>query len=269
MGIVTWAVLKGAVLPALRRMFFVPARRIEDLVNFTYRILRVRFGDEIMVLNNAYLAGILGKNPDEIKALMGKIPPFIVLIGISGRDILPRERVEYQQKDIREMAQMDGLQLVPAVPGAGESETMEAVLNPSREPYWKLGYKGGCQDIFFVTTLNKTPDFIKKMYATAEALGYSSADIGVYIQPVHQGSSCHLEFSLPYDPNNKQDTARMKDLFNRASAELQQEGAFFSRPYGAWAEMAFNRDARSTEVIKKLKNIFDPNNVMNPGKLCF
>jgi FAD/FMN-containing dehydrogenase len=64
MGIVTWATLKCAVLPRVRRMFFVPARRLEDLVNFTYRVLRVRFGDEIFVLNNAYLAGMLGKNAD-------------------------------------------------------------------------------------------------------------------------------------------------------------------------------------------------------------
>jgi FAD/FMN-containing dehydrogenase len=33
--------------------------------------------------------------------------------------------------------------------------------------------------------------------------------------------------------------------------------------------MAFNRDAASTIALKKIKGIFDPNNVMNPGKLCF
>jgi FAD/FMN-containing dehydrogenase len=33
--------------------------------------------------------------------------------------------------------------------------------------------------------------------------------------------------------------------------------------------MAYNRDAQTTTVLKKIKDIFDPNHVMNPGKLCF
>ena len=47
------------------------------------------------------------------------------------------------------------------------------------------------------------------------------------------------------------------------------DGAFFSRPYGENARMIMNRDAATVEVLKKLKQIFDPNDVMNPGKLCF
>jgi FAD/FMN-containing dehydrogenase len=46
-------------------------------------------------------------------------------------------------------------------------------------------------------------------------------------------------------------------------------GAFFSRPYGAWADLAYGRDAATTAALRKLKAIFDPANVMNPGKLCF
>jgi FAD/FMN-containing dehydrogenase len=61
----------------------------------------------------------------------------------------------------------------------------------------------------------------------------------------------------------------MKGLYVKASEELLKQGAYFSRPYGIWANMAFNRDAQTTAVLKKIKGIFDPNNIMNPGKLCF
>jgi FAD/FMN-containing dehydrogenase len=61
----------------------------------------------------------------------------------------------------------------------------------------------------------------------------------------------------------------MQQLFTNASLELFKQGAFFSRPYGIWAEMAYGQDTQTTMVLKKLKAIFDPNNVMNPGKLCF
>jgi FAD/FMN-containing dehydrogenase len=47
------------------------------------------------------------------------------------------------------------------------------------------------------------------------------------------------------------------------------KGAFFSRPYGESAGMIINRDAATVGVLTKVKKIFDPNNVMNPGKLCF
>jgi FAD/FMN-containing dehydrogenase len=143
------------------------------------------------------------------------------------------------------------------------------VLNPSKEPYWKLRDKGGCQDIFFLTTLNRAPEFAATMYAVAESFKYSPSDIGIYIQPTHLGTSCHVEFRLPFDPGDEAEAARMQGLFTKASEELSKQGAFFSRPYGIWADMAYSRNAEHTSLSRKLKGLFDPNNVLNPGKLCF
>jgi FAD/FMN-containing dehydrogenase len=269
MGIVTWVSVKCEILPEIHKLFFVPAERLDDLIDFTYQILRFRFADELLLLNNASLAYILGDKPDRIRALMEELPAWVVLVGIAGRNILPRERVEFQEKDIRDIAQRFGRQLVPEVPGASGGEVLKALLNPSREPYWKLGYKGGYQDILFLTTLNRTPEFVGTMNAVGEANGYPTPDIGVYIQPLHQGANCHCEFILPFDRDNPGEATRMRQLYTRASEELLKQGAFFSRPYGIWANMAYNRDTQSTTVLKKVKGIFDPNNVMNPGKLCF
>ncbi len=161
MGIVTWASLKCEQLPQIHRLFFVPSRKLEDLLDLAYDILRIRFGDELLLLNNWSLASLLGKDASHIKTLSEQLPQWMLLVGIAGRDIFPAERVAYQQKDIAEMAQRYGLQLVPAVPGASGTEVLEAILNPSPEPYWKLTYKGACQDIFFLNTLEKAPHFVK------------------------------------------------------------------------------------------------------------
>jgi hypothetical protein len=167
------------------------------------------------------------------------------------------------------MAQRDGLQLLPAVPGASGVDVLRAILNPSSEPYWKQAYKGSYQDLFFLNTLEKSPEFVKTMYSAAEIQGYPASEIGIYIQPVHQGASCHIEFDLPFDRSNPAELCQMQELYTRASEEMLSQGAYYSRPYGIWSPMAFNRDAQTTFVLKKIKGIFDPNNVMNPGKLCF
>jgi hypothetical protein len=215
------------------------------------------------------LASILGDGLDEISALKEKLPPWILMVGVAGRNVLPRERVEFQEKDITDIAQQCGLQLLKAIPGAGTAGVLEAMLTPSKEPYWKLRDKGGRQDIFFLSTLKRTPEFVRTMSSSAEAHGFPASDIGVYIQPVHQGASCHCEFSIPFDRNNPREVTMVRNLFSRASEELLDHGAFFSRPYGIWANMIYNRDAQTTIALQKIKGIFDPNHVMNPGKLCF
>jgi FAD/FMN-containing dehydrogenase len=167
------------------------------------------------------------------------------------------------------MAQKYGLQLLPDVPGADREETLKAVLNPRSEPYWKLAFKGGCQDLFFLNTLDKSADFVAAMHAFAANRGYPALEIGIYIQPVHQGASCHIEFNAPFDPANSNEADRMKQFYIQGSEEMLKHGAYYSRPYGIWSRMAFNRDAQTTTVLRKIKGIFDPNNILNPGKLCF
>jgi FAD/FMN-containing dehydrogenase len=269
MGIVTWASIKCEVLPRLHKLFFVPSQRLDNLIDFLYRVLRFRFGDELLLLNGSNLASILGNGIDRVRALQEEFPPWVLIVGVAGREVLPGERVEFQRRDISDIAQQLGLQLLPAIPGAGTGEVLEALLKPSKEPYWKIRHHGSCQDIFFLTTLNRTPEFVRTMFSVAGASGYPTSEIGVYIQPIHQGASCHCEFSLPFDPNDPEEVTRARTLFTRASEELLNQGAFFSRPYGIWANMSYNRDAQTMFALKKIKKIFDPNNIMNPGKLCF
>jgi FAD/FMN-containing dehydrogenase len=93
--------------------------------------------------------------------------------------------------------------------------------------------------------------------------------MGVYIQPIVQGTGLHAEFNLFYDPDNAGEASRVKGLAASAVRELMGANAFFSRPYGENANIVVNRDAASLAVLSKLKDIFDPNHVMNPGKGCF
>jgi len=269
MGIATWASVRCEVMPQIHKLYFVPAKKLDDLLDFTYRILKFRYADELFIMNGTDLACAVGEDAGQIKLLREQLPPWMVLVGIAGREELPAERVEFQEKDISEIAREYGLELMAAVPGAVGEKVLEVILSPSREPYWKYVYKGDCQDIFFVSTLDRAPGFVKTISSVAEALGYPTSDIGVYLQPRHQGVNCHCEFSLPCDPDNTEEVSRIQALYTQASVALAGAGAFYTRPYGIWSDMSFKKDPQSTALLKQIKNIFDPNGIMNPGKLCF
>jgi len=269
MGIVTWASVKCEILPKVHKFFFIAADDLADLIESAYRLLRVRLGDEFLVLNRANLAAILSTDADQLQGLKDKLPPWTIIMGIAGRDLFPEEKVDFQEKDARDIVQESGLELLPAVSDITGEQVMSALLNPSPEPYWKLAYKGSCEDIFFMATLDEVPEFVSTVFAAANALQYEVSDIGIYLQPQHQGTSCHCEFNLPYDPGNKVEAARVRELLETCSEALTREGAYFSRPYGIWADMVYNRDAANKQMIKTIKGIFDPNNILNPGKLCF
>ncbi len=204
-----------------------------------------------------------------MRALSEQLPKWVLILGVSGLERFPEEKIDFQEKAIKGIAQQLGLRLACSIPGTTDREVMEALDGTKKEPYWKLRYKGDCHDIFFLSTLNRAPEFVDTMYAMLDKQRYPSSEMGVYIQPAQQGASCHCEFTFPFNPENQQEVIKIKGLLTEGSEMLLKQGAFFSRPYGIWADMAYGRDTQSTIVLKKIKGIFDPNNVMNPGKLCF
>ena len=162
-----------------------------------------------------------------------------------------------------------GVEPVKLIDRVSASELLRVLQLPSEEPYWKLRHKGSCYDIFFLTTQDKLPELVGVMSDVAVQHGYPVPDMGVYLQPVVQGTSCHCEFNLFFDPKKEAEVDRVRKLSAEAVEALMARGAFFSRPYGPWADMAYRRDAETTAALRKLKGIFDPNDIMNPGKLCF
>ena len=124
MGIVTWASVKCELLPKVHRSFFIPADDLTGLIECAYRLLRVRLGDEFLILNGANLAAILTRDADVIQALKDKLPSWVVIVGIAGRDLFPEEKVDFQEKDARDIVQQSGLELLPEVSDISSGHVM-------------------------------------------------------------------------------------------------------------------------------------------------
>ncbi len=268
-GIVTWATLKCSYLSKLNRALLVPSQNIEPLIELTYQLVKFRLGGSLFILNKLNLACLLGRSPREIQELRDTLPPWILFTSFEGYGVLPEEKVAYEEGDFRDMARLCRLKPETAIPGASAEDVLRLLSRPSPEPYWKTRFKGGCHDIFFLTTLDKTPDFIIAMSDLAKLHEYPVEDTGVYIQPIVQGTSCHCEFNLYYDPNNPAEVDAARQIVSAGSEEIAKMGGFFSRPYGAWKDTAYRHAAGTLTMQKKIKKIFDPNEILNPGKLCF
>jgi len=270
MGIVTWASVRCEILPRVEEPFLVGSSQLDRLFELVHWLIRLRLVNECFVLNNTSLAAIMAKKwPKDYPNLKDTLPAWVLFYTVAGYEFFPEERVSSHIKGITDITQRLGVEAVKAVGGVSANEILKVVQRPSGEPYWKLRYKGACQDIFFLTIYDKLEGQIEAMNDLAEKAGYPASDLGVYLQPIVQGTGCHCEFNLFYDPGNQNELNRVKELSTSAVMALMSKGAFFSRPYGESAGVILNRDAATVAVLNKLKKIFDPNNVLNPGKLCF
>jgi hypothetical protein len=269
MGIVTWATLKCSYLSKLSRAFLVPSIGIEPLVELSYRFSRSRFGGNLFILNGLNLACLFGHSSREIQELRNSLPPWILFASIEGYGVLPEDKVEFEEADFKAMAQSCSLKPEEMIPGAKAEALLRLLSEPSPEPYWKTRFKGGFQDIFFLTTLDKTPGFVNAMRDVAKRYKYSSEEMGVYIQPIVQGTSCHCEFNFYYDPAKPAEVEATREMVSIGSEDMAEMGGFFSRPYGPWKDTAYRRAASTLTMQRKIKQIFDPKGILNPGKLCF
>ncbi len=276
MGIVTWANVKIESIPKIDKIFFAPVEDLPYAMDFLYRILPRRIGQECLLLNNVDLAAIVAENmPDDFDRLCASLPSWTLVLVISGLLRRPEEKIAYEEKflsqvlthEFQKMALTDNL---PGFPGLGRK--LLPMLRkpwPSNMPYWKNRIKGGCQNLFFITKPVKVPMFMDIMEMVAGRYGYSVNEIGSYIQPIEHNRACQIEFSFFYDPDEEAEKAFVAEIYREAAVAMMNEGAFFTRPYGDLAPVIYDRAASYTMTLKRLKAIFDPKNIMNPGNLCF
>jgi FAD/FMN-containing dehydrogenase len=275
MGIVTWANVKVEYLPKVNKTFFSLFNSLEEAVKPVYRIERLRIGQECFLINSLNLAAILAEGrKDEFDRLRTTLSPWTLMLILSGSRRRPEERVDYEERALMKLKREEFPKMIlstglPGVPGAGRKLVTMLRKPRADEIYWKHFYKGACEEFFFITKPDYAQGFLNLVEEVAARHGYSLSDIGCYLQPIEQSRACHLEFDFYYDPGDSKEVEKIKGLKSEAAKLLLEKGAFFTRPYGELAGLVYSKTASYTATLKKVKSIFDPNNIMNPGNLCF
>jgi hypothetical protein len=194
---------------------------------------------------------------------------------VSGLLRRPDEKIAYEEKLLKEVVKNEFRRLtldeaLPGFPGLGD-KMLSLLRNPwpADGPYWKNRWQGASQSLFFIARPEKSQKFVDVVEAVAPKHGYPIADIGSYIQPIEHNRGCQIEFTFFYSGKDAAAKARVAALYKDAAKALINEGALFTRPYGELAPMVYERAAGYVQALKRVKKIFDPNNIMNPGNLCF
>lgn len=270
MGIVTWSSARCELLPSLEEPFMVGSSDLDKIMEMAHWLIRLRIPNECFILNNANLASIMAdKHPDNFRKVRDSLPDWILFYNLAGYEYLPEERITTYIEDIKELSQRFGVIPEQSAGSVSAFELLKTVQSPSSEPYWKIRAKGACQDIFCLSSFQKVSSLIAAMYDAAEKAGYPVPELGIYVQPIVQGSNYHVEFNLFYDRDNKKETDRVRQLSSDSVNRLISKGGFFSRPYGENVRTIMNKDAATVAALNKVKLILDPDKILNPGKLCF
>ncbi len=260
-GLVTWGTLKTEVLPKASALFFVEAESAEALTKLADTLLLRRVPDECVILSRENFAAAFSDDEAEGEALSG-VAPWVLLCRVCGFERYPEERLAIYTGYLEDAVKEAGLTLKTALGLApGLEEKIERMLTDCdrRSRSWKLR-RGASRELLFTAPPSKTPGVL-------ELLRRGFPEAGFTVQPQVLGRAYRVECDLLLEA----DPAALREadaLIFRAERKLLSMGAVFERPYGRLPELVYT-EPLATEAMRKLKRIFDPDNVLNPGKLCY
>ncbi len=279
MGVITKACFKVEHLPAERKIYALQFESFRDVIETLKTIRHSEIGLECFLLNHFNMASLLSLSwqvPDkfpaqssssnEFESIKSRVPLWTLIVCLNGTPELGAEKIAYQEDALQKISSK--MSLIPYNIKDKEDFLLKEMLRP-----WsilkKFCYRGSVQNLSFKAPIKRVPEFQKIIAETAKKYAYPVEDVGGYILPVEHCRAVHCEFDLHYNPDDTNEKDRIKKLWLEASEQLIEAGAFFDQPYGAWADMMYNRTEEYTGKLKELKNVLDPNNILNPGHVFF
>ena len=184
MGVVTWAAVKCELLPAAHEYLFAAAAELDELVDFTYRLDRVRLGDEVLIVNDAYLARLLARRR---RGGRSRRAAHLEARPRARRPRALRRRARRGPEEGRRGARRGVRSDAAAVrPRRGHRRHRRGPRRLLRDAV-EAGGRGRLRRRALRQHAREAPAFVEIAHIVAGGHGYAAEDVGVYIQPQHQG----------------------------------------------------------------------------------
>lgn len=266
MGILT----KGRVvlknLNESEEVYFFPCDDLNSITPKLHKILRVSdkgLGEECFIVDRRMLLQIVEKYWPETSSATVNLPAWTVVLVLSG----PKGEVDYQREDLLEYSAKQGLAPRPDLPGIPDAG--RKVLEEMRMPkgfYQSDRYS--YHPIQFYISAKFIPQTFQTFQNFVAQYDYAPDKIGYLLLPVEKGRVYYCEYGIHCDKNDRDECAKVRQMFIDAARELLDVGAFISRPYGPLEDVVFSRSGAYHGLVKDLKGMLDPNNIMNTGRIC-
>jgi FAD/FMN-containing dehydrogenase len=264
LGIVSWASIYCEPIPAREVPCLFGADDYGAVAALARLLTRRQLGAQCFVLDRVQRAALLCDDAASFDRLReDDLPQWLLYVNLTAADYLPQQRMAWQLRDVQSLAQQAGAVPLAAWGDLSAEALAQRLRRSSPRPYQQLP-RGRYREVFCLTQLDKVPVLLGRIAAVLDAALRPLA--AVYVQPTVQGVSCHLCVTLFHGPAQAE---AVSATAARVADALGEAGGFFSRPYGPWAERAFARDSAIVPHLLKVKRLFDPNGVLNPGRLCF
>jgi FAD/FMN-containing dehydrogenase len=274
LGVVSWASIYCERIPAREEARFYGAEDYASLAEFARLLLLRPIAAHCFVLDRTQAAAALGHGGtafERVRQGSGEFtacPTWLLYVNITAPRALPDVCMAWQLADLESLAESAGARLLTDATGIGAAALAGRLQELPTEPY-KNGPRGAHREVFCLSQLDRVPRLlaaVEPLIQEARARTRDGIVAGLYVQPTVQGVSCHVDFTLFHAPEFAQQAC---ELERRLVERLVEAGGFLSRPYETWGEVAYKRDSNIVPFLHKVKDMFDPKHLLNPGRLCF
>jgi len=268
LGVVTWCTAKAEPIPESENLYVLESDSLEPLIETAYGMLRRHHPDICFIMNGPGLAALTHREHNGWQKQKKGLKAWHLIFSISRPKIAGKQKLAYVQREISELCKTH--ELTQSLAGFQVRhkllhDIITRPVHPVNELSWKLAGMSSTKEFFFQTTLNKAPSFLPDAKSICQQHKYEWENVLCYIQPQLGGRCCHMEYIFPTD---SPETDASEKMLCELTKTLNPLGAFFSRPYSTFGPAAIEGES-GLPVIRKLKNIFDPDRIFSPNNIIF
>jgi FAD/FMN-containing dehydrogenase len=258
LGIMTWGAVYCEPIPEAEQSWFISSDRLQPLVDLARELTHRRIGTTLFIANEEQMK-LLGGAGIGAAHLAG----WTLFVTAAGDQHRPADKVAWQAHDIAECAAGLGTTVNDQLGGIGADAFAEHLRRPDDSNY-KSRDGGAYREVFFIQSSSRTVSTVEAALDRVMALDAERGP-AVYIQPIIQGVSSHIEFTWTGAHGDEAADKALRLVIDAS----REAGAFFSRPYGAWKDVAFSQGESVQGMLATTKALLDPQGILNPGQIPY
>ncbi len=208
-----------------------------ELLKTLQELPRTELGVEYLGINSAFLKNVLCDHKKDY-------PPWILAVGFEGRS----KHVAHNRDRV--------YKLLKKYRGKEEKNLVDTMTEQLDQPWMEAGFN----HTSFFTLFSKLKNMDAEVDRAADAKRVPKDKVGKIYTSYDHGRAVYAVYDWL-------DEQYQPEAIKALNLSLVDQGAFFSRPHGNLGRKIYTSIPHHLPVLKYIKEILDPGNIMNPGRI--